>query len=240
MKLLFCYKNLQKSNIYFFKVLTNAGGALESVSDLYHSTIIKQNLNQKIDETTILKNLNSALKKDDSISNLRLAFNLAATLKSGANEIFDRIEDVIVQADEINAKLLQFEGGLSTTAGIITGAYALAKKVAKPPSISKSQAVKFANYFLTRKNIQDVKGAYELLQALSTFASNDFHIPVAVTLSSTTSVSEANPVVKIEVTDIMGGSLGPMSVQIGKPQCGKMKKKSIPKLFLFDKFQILQ
>jgi Oligosaccharyltransferase subunit Ribophorin II. len=29
--------------------------------------------------------------------------------------MFDRIEDIIVQADEIDGKYLQFEGGLSTT-----------------------------------------------------------------------------------------------------------------------------
>jgi oligosaccharyltransferase complex subunit delta (ribophorin II) len=40
--------------------------------------------------------------------------------------VFDRIEDAVVQADEINGKVLQFEGGLAVTSNIIAGAYKLA------------------------------------------------------------------------------------------------------------------
>ena len=40
--------------------------------------------------------------------------------------IFDRVEDAIVQADEVNGKILQFEGGLAVTSNIISGAYKLA------------------------------------------------------------------------------------------------------------------
>ena len=134
----------------------------------------------------------------------------------GATAIFDRIEDVVVQADEINSNLLQFEGGLSVSSTIITGAYALAKKIGKAPPISKPQAVKFANYFLTRRNVQNVEEAWYFLNAMNTLTSNGFHVPVAITLSSSPSVSEASPVVKVQVTNIMGGPLGPMNVQIGK------------------------
>ena len=80
-----------------------------------------------------------------------MAFTLASNLgKSDGATIFDRIEDAIVQADEINGKNLQFEGGLSVSSQVITGAYALAKTVGKAPPISKLQSVKFANYFLSR------------------------------------------------------------------------------------------
>ena len=98
----------------------------------------------------------------------------------GATAIFDRIEDVVVQADEINSNLLQFEGGLSVSSTIITGAYALAKKIGKAPPISKPQAVKFANYFLTRRNVQNVEEAWYFLNAMYTLTSNDFHVPVGM------------------------------------------------------------
>ena len=98
----------------------------------------------------------------------------------GATAIFDRIEDVVVQADEINSNLLQFEGGLSVSSTIITGAYALAKKIGKAPPISKPQAVKFANYFLTRRNVQNVEEAWYFLNAMNTLTSNDFHVPVGM------------------------------------------------------------
>ena len=188
-----------------------------TVSDMYHATMTQLNLGQKVSDGDVLKNLNIALKKDDSISNLGMAFSLAASLdKNVAVSVFDRIEDVIVQADEINANLLQFEGDLSLTSTILVGAYALAKKCQKPPPISKESVLKFANYFLTRKNVQKAEEAWLLLNALTTLAKNEFHTPVSITLSSTPSVSEINPKVQIQVTDIMGDGLGSMNVQIGK------------------------
>merc|ERR1711962_1583238 len=186
-----------------------------SVQELYQGTLSQLNLGQKICQSCVAKSLTDALKKDDGIASLGMAFNLAANLdkKEGA-AIFERIEDAIVQADEINGKNLQFEGGLSVSSSVISGAYALAKTVGKAPIISKLQSVKFANYFLSRKNVQQVKGAWSLLTALQTMSSNDFHIPVAITLASQPSVSDASPKVKVQITDVMGGDLGAMDVQV--------------------------
>lgn len=159
--------------------------------------------------------MQAALKKDDSVANLGLAFNIAASVGgSEASAVFDRVEDAVVQADEINGKILQFEGGLSVSSNIVTGAYILSKVVGKTPPISKMQAVKFANYFLNRKNVNQVKGAWHVLSALQTLATNDFHTPVTVTVASTPSVSSSSPLVRVQITDVFGNSLGKMNVQI--------------------------
>ena len=148
-------------------MLSKAVSSDLSVQDLYHGSVAQLMLGQKLSGT--IKKLTDALKKDDSIANLGMAFNLAAHLgKNEASAIFDRIEDAVVNADEINGKILQFEGGLSVSSQVITGAFALAKTVGKAPPISKIQSVKFANYFLGRKNVQQVKGAWGLLSALNT------------------------------------------------------------------------
>ncbi len=122
-----------------------------SVADLHHGVLSQLNLGQKVDSAAVLKALTEALKKDDSIGSLGLAFNLAAHLgKTEGAAVFDRIEDAIVQADEINGKFLQFEGGLSVSSQVISGAYALAQTLGKAPPISKLQSVKLANYFISR------------------------------------------------------------------------------------------
>ncbi len=71
--------------------------------------------------------------------------------------MFDRIEDAVVQADEVDGNLLQFEGGLSVTSIVLTGAANLAAKTKKALPLTGDQAVKFANYLLSRKSVQQPK-----------------------------------------------------------------------------------
>lgn len=58
------------------------------------------------------------------------------------------------------------------TALIVSGAYRLATAVNKPPPITTEQAVKFANYFLSRRSVQISKGAYSLLDVLNILTKN--------------------------------------------------------------------
>jgi oligosaccharyltransferase complex subunit delta (ribophorin II) len=55
---------------------------------------------------------------------------------------------------------------------LVSGAYKLADTVNKPPPITGDQAVKFANYFLSRRSVQTAKGAYSLLEVVHTLTDN--------------------------------------------------------------------
>ncbi|XP_046384499.1 dolichyl-diphosphooligosaccharide--protein glycosyltransferase subunit 2 isoform X2 [Ischnura elegans] len=177
-----------------------------SIVDLYYAVHVLQNLNEKVpDVKKLVKQLQAALKKDDSLLNMGYTFHIAAAL--GAQEgkfAFERIEDAIVQADEVDGKLLQFEGGLSITALIVSGAYRLSDVVGKAPPITNVQAVKFANYFLSRKSVQLPKGAYHLLQVLRVFTDNKFHIPVCVTMAGGRSLTKETPMVSVRVSNVFG------------------------------------
>jgi len=108
-----------KANAEVGKVLKSES----SVQELYQGTLSQLNLGQKICQSCVVKSLTDALKKDDGIASLGMAFNLAANLdKKEVAAIFERIEDAVVQADEINGKNLQFEGGLSVSSSVISGA----------------------------------------------------------------------------------------------------------------------
>ena len=91
---------------------------------------------------------------------------------------------------------------------IVNGAYKLADKVGKTPPITKMQAVKFANYFLSRKSVQQSKGGYHLLQSLNTLADNKYHIPVSVALASQSTVSESVPAVRCNESLRIKGNRG--------------------------------
>lgn len=176
-----------------------------SASDLYYSILGLKALNQKATSgAKVAQSLQAALKKDDSLASLAYGLHVAAEL--GATDggfMFDRIEDAIVQADEIDGKYLQFEGGLSITALMVSGAYKLSSVVNKAPPITADQAIKFSNYFITRKSVQTPKGAWSLLNILKLLTSNKFQKPVVVSLSGI----EGGKLI-IKVADLLGNAIG--------------------------------
>lgn len=94
--------------------------------EIYYNYFSTQTLGNPISDeikADLVKNIQSILKKDDSLSSLGHAFHVAAELGALSGPIADWIEGTFAQADEIDGKLLQFEGGLSTTALLINGAF---------------------------------------------------------------------------------------------------------------------
>ena len=202
-----------------------------TVSPIFHGVLASSDLGLNLDASSISKSLSSALKKDDSLLSLGQAFYTASYLPaSSAASFFDRVEDAIVQADEVDNKMLQFEGGLTITNVILTGALKLGAKLNKSPPVTKEQIVKFANYFLSRKSVQGVKGAAVLLEVIDALTSNNYAVPVAVTLASPATVSEASPKIRIRVSNLFGAALNtPMSVTVQSAQSQSDKKVTLLK-----------
>ncbi|KAK2165199.1 hypothetical protein LSH36_53g01001 [Paralvinella palmiformis] len=181
---------------------------------IYRAVAAMVNLGIKFDQQKLMTALNEALKADDGVLSHGYAFLAASYLSGDLHKYHDLIEDVIAQADEVDDKYLQFEGGLHTTAVVIDGAYKLATKVNAAPVFTDigDKVVKFANYFVGRKHVQSLKNAAAVLSVIKTLTTNKFHVPVAVTLVSSVSVSDKEPTVKIRISDLLGGSLGKVTV----------------------------
>lgn len=145
-----------------------------SLQELFYSLEALISLGQKpADAAQLLKAAQALLKKNDSLANYGYFFHITAALGAeAANNGFTRIEDALVQADEVDSKFLQFDGGLSTTALIFNGIYRLAAVVNKNPGLSYEQTVKFANYFISRRSVLTGKGMANLLLALNNLATN--------------------------------------------------------------------
>ncbi|XP_023341820.1 dolichyl-diphosphooligosaccharide--protein glycosyltransferase subunit 2 [Eurytemora carolleeae] len=182
------------ATIYFAsKALTSAGGKLEK---------------------GVAKALTDALKKDDSLLSLGLAFHVAALLEGDQSAVFDRIEDAVVQADEVDGNLLQFEGGLSVTSIVLTGAANLAAKTKKALPLTGDQAVKFANYLLSRKSVQQPKGGLHLLEGIESMVGSAQFTPLSISLASSISVNSEEPNLILSVTDLKGGDVGDLKVTL--------------------------
>lgn len=183
-----------------------------TTASLFFAAKTQASVGAKLDSAAVKKGLTAALKKDDTLLSLGLAFHTAAMLDGDLTKFFDRIEDAVVQADEVDGKMLQFEGGLSVTSVVLTGAAKLAIKAKKLLPVTGEQAIKFGNYLMSRKSVQQPKGAFHLLEAVVTMANNPQHIPVVIALASPVSVSAENPHVVVSVTDLAGGSPGDFSL----------------------------
>lgn len=194
--------------------IKNGLGSSATAASLFFSVKTETNLGGKLNSAEIKKALTAALKKDDSLLSLGLAFHTAAMLEGDIAVFYDRIEDAIVQADEVDGKMLQFEGGLSVTSIVLTGAFALAEKVGKSVPMTGEQAVKFSNYLMSRKSVGQAKGGFHLLEAVLTMANNKQHVPVSVSLAGSVAVSASHPVITVLVSDLAGGSLGQMEVTL--------------------------
>lgn len=133
-------------------------------------------------------------------------------MNTDLKKFFDLIEDIIAQADEVDDVYLQFEGGLHTTAIVIDASYQLATTAKKDPVINQEKIVKFANYFLSRKHVQQLRNAAAVLRVVKTLTSNNFHIPVAVSLASQVAINDNSPLVKVKVSNLLGESLGKLNV----------------------------
>lgn len=204
--------NCQLALVEGKSTLENALKEGSTVLQLYQATLALKALGSSLDSGKVSQLLLAALKKDDNMVNLGYAFHAASVLGGNLTPFMDRVEDAVVQADEVGGEHLQFEGGLSVTATIVSGIYRLAEASKKAPALTKDQALKLSNYLLSRKNVQTVKGAALLLDTLKLLSNNKYQVPVAVTVFGTSALSKASPTVVVRLTDVLGAPLGPLSV----------------------------
>uniref|UniRef100_F1KX96 Dolichyl-diphosphooligosaccharide--protein glycosyltransferase subunit 2 n=1 Tax=Ascaris suum TaxID=6253 RepID=F1KX96_ASCSU len=185
-----------------------------TTSDLFYALSAAHILNLKVNYVDFTKALTTAFK-DDSASSLAHGLNAAALLdKANAEKFLNRIEDIVGQADDVDGKYLQLEGGLSVTAMGVYGIYALADKVNKSPNVKSDEAVKLANYLVSRRGVQMDRGAYLLVKALKKLAFNNFQVPVVISLASNMAIMDASQPIQIRVSNVLGESVGELSVNI--------------------------
>lgn len=182
-----------------------------TIPELYYAVHSLSALSQKMSAATtakVVKTLQAALKKDDSIQNLGYSFHIAADLGSAGAFAFERIEDAIVQADEVDGRFLQFEGGLSVTSLLVNGIFKLSSSLKKKPPLTSQQTVKLTNYLLSRRSVQSPKGVVSLLSSLEILATNDFEKPICIALvEGGNIVSTKQPSVRVKVCNILGKPL---------------------------------
>lgn len=183
---------------------------------LYRAVTSLENVGKPVQSARVAKLLNDALAKDTGLLSLGLGLQLASKLSRTDQAPFvKRISEIIAQADEIDGRLLQYEGGLGVTASIFKGIFDLSTAAnSKETGLSSTQVIKFVNYFLSRLTVQTAKNGAELLQILQLLASNKYHVPVVVSLYGSNVLNENNQNLVVKVTNTLGASLAPREFRV--------------------------
>lgn len=92
---------------------------------------------------------------------------------------------------------------------MLNGAFRLTGSSKKSTPLTEEQATKFTHYLLSRKSVQQAKGAAVLLEALRTIASDRKLSPVCIQLLGNGQLQPQSPVATIKVVDILGQPLSP-------------------------------
>ncbi|ENN71956.1 dolichyl-diphosphooligosaccharide--protein glycosyltransferase subunit 2 [Dendroctonus ponderosae] len=203
-KILNCEGNIPKD-----RLIKEAQAVLQSekstVPNLHYAATVLVSVGQQVPNGAKIAQLAQAqLKTDDSVVALGHALHLAALLGDSGKFIIERIEDIVVQADEIDGKLLQWEGGLSTTSLVLTGLL----KFPTVKSLNQVQADKIANYLLSRVTVQTPRGVSSLLDAGAALSSSKLS-PVSISIVPPPIVSEIEPNLRIHVSDMLGRAVQP-------------------------------
>lgn len=140
---------------------------------------------------------------------LGYAFSVGVELGTKASPLSKWIEGTIAQADEINGKQLQFEGGLSITALIINGALKLSKSLNAAAPLNADQLHKFITYFLSRSVVLQPKGASLLLEVLETIASDRKTAPIGISFIGNGQVFPETQELNVKIVDLLGRAVQP-------------------------------
>jgi len=193
-------------------MITAAISSPSSVTAMFHAVGAASALGLEIDAATALASLSALLKKDDGILAMGYSFHIASAVGGALQQFYDNIEDVVEQADEVDGRFLQFEGGLYTSAVVVDGAFKLAQAAGAASVAPADKVVQMANYFLSRKNVHHIKSAAWMVSVIKTLNTNGFHRPVVVRRSSPVSIPTSAKKVVVSVSDLMGGAIGGLDV----------------------------
>ena len=116
------------------------------MQDLFYGVHGASNLGiTSLSADPIMKKLVFQLSGNDvtlaaQVYGVQVASIMSPVAKAGSNSaafetVFSLVEDIVGQADEVNEKYLQLEGGLGITSLFIEGAFSLAAKMGKAPTI---------------------------------------------------------------------------------------------------------
>ncbi|KAI5093325.1 dolichyl-diphosphooligosaccharide--protein glycosyltransferase subunit 2 precursor [Silurus meridionalis] len=176
-----------------------------AISQIHHAVIALSSLGLPVASQEVVSALKARIAKEDNVLAITQALQAASRLSQQAElgEILEEIEDLVARLDDLGGVYLQFEEGLETTALFVSAAYALSDHMDMEPPLNKDHVIQLVNSIFSKKTWETLSEAFSVASAAAAFSNNRFHKPVVVTALGSAAVSHSQPLLQLQVTDVL-------------------------------------
>ncbi|NXS17818.1 RPN2 glycosyltransferase, partial [Mystacornis crossleyi] len=203
-----------------------------SVTQIFHAVGALSGFGLPLASQEALSALTARLSKEESVLATIQALETASYLSQQADlsSIVEEIEDLVARLDDLGGVYLQFEEGIETTALFVAAAYKLSDHVGTEPAIKEDQVIQLMNAIFSKKNFETLSEAFSVARAAGSLSQNRFHLPVIVVPDGPAAVSHHQPVLRLQVTNVMSQLLTQVSVKLDQAKSVSSKATVLQQL----------
>ncbi|KAJ7406493.1 Dolichyl-diphosphooligosaccharide--protein glycosyltransferase subunit 2 [Willisornis vidua] len=187
-----------------------------SITQIFHAVGALSGFGLPLASQEALSALTARLSKEESVLATIQALETASYLSQQADlsSIVEEIEDLVARLDDLGGVYLQFEEGIETTALFVAAAYKLSDHVGTEPAMKEDQIIQLMNAIFSKKNFETLSEAFSVACAAGSLSQNRYHLPVIVVPEGPAAVSHHQPILRLQVTNVMSQPLTQASVRL--------------------------
>uniref|UniRef100_A0A663N320 Dolichyl-diphosphooligosaccharide--protein glycosyltransferase subunit 2 n=1 Tax=Athene cunicularia TaxID=194338 RepID=A0A663N320_ATHCN len=187
-----------------------------SITQIFHAVGALSGFGLPLASQEALSALTARLSKEENVLATIQALETASYLSQQADlsGIVEEIEDLVARLDDLGGVYLQFEEGIETTALFVAAAYKLSDHVGTEPAMKEDQIIQLMNAIFSKKNFETLSEAFSVACAAGSLSRNRYHVPVIIVPEGPAAVSHHQPVLRLQVTNVMSQPLTQASVKL--------------------------
>ncbi|XP_037771610.1 dolichyl-diphosphooligosaccharide--protein glycosyltransferase subunit 2 isoform X3 [Chelonia mydas] len=196
-----------------------------SVNQIFHAVGALSGFGLPLASQEALSALTSRLSKEENVLATIQALQTASYLSQQADlsGIVEEIEDLVARLDDLGGVYLQFEEGLETTALFVAATYGLSDHVGTEPAMKEDQIIQLMNAIFSKKNFETLSEAFSVACAAGSLSQNRYHLPIIVVPDGPAAVSHHQPILRLQVTNVMSQPLTQAAVKLDHAKSASTK-----------------
>ncbi|XP_030633052.1 dolichyl-diphosphooligosaccharide--protein glycosyltransferase subunit 2 [Chanos chanos] len=187
-----------------------------TISQIHQAVSALSSLGLPLASQEVVSALKTHISKEDNVLAITLALQTASRLSQQAElgEILEEIEDLAARLDDLGGVYLQFEEGLEATALFVSAAYAVSDHVNVEPPLKEDQVIQLVNSIFSKTSWDSLSEAFSVASAAAALSNNRFQVPVIVSTQGPATVSHSQPLLQLQVTDVLCQPLSSANVVV--------------------------